>query len=116
MLPVALHGLFQDGYDDSLVNRVLGEIHESSGRTIVCLWSYVDTIGFGGDSDLHVVVAGRLHELAGDLWRWLNDDPEDPATPSSPGAPESWVGAPTRWTTTALPHHDGSHNYARTTT
>ncbi|EWM19644.1 hypothetical protein KUTG_09948 [Kutzneria sp. 744] len=107
-----LRGSMDDGYDDDSVNRVLGRISEASGLRIVCVWDYYDAFGVGGNSDFYVNVDGRLHYCAGDLWRWLNGSTEDPDTPTVPGLPASWVGAPTDLRDDQLRYDDGDHNYA----
>ena len=89
-----LRGCMTDGYTSEDVNRVFARIEEVTGVRLTCLWDYYDTYGYGGNSQFYVEDAdGRLYELAGDLWAWLNDDPTTPDTPVSPGTPASWRGA-----------------------
>lgn len=109
-----LRGSMIDGYTSETVGSVLGRVSDASGVLLVCVWDYVDDYGVGGNSQFYVQDAeGRLRELVGDLWPWLNGDPDDPDTPGSPGAPESWIGDEAEITTDELHHTDGSHNYAR---
>lgn len=109
-----LRGTMVDGYDDDDVNRVLGSISDASGLQLVCVWDVYDDCGVGGNSQFYLLEAGgRLRELAGDLWRWLNGDPDDPDTPASPGLPGSWAGELADFTTDHLPYDDGFRNYAQ---
>jgi hypothetical protein len=108
-----LRGSMVDGYDDEDVNRVLGRISDASGQPLVCVWDIYDDCGVGGNSQFYLLEGGgRLRELTGDLWRWLNGDPEDPDTPASPGLPGSWAGELAGFTTEDLPYDDGFRNYA----
>ncbi|MER6687471.1 hypothetical protein [Streptomyces olivaceoviridis] len=89
-----LRGSMMDGYTSEDVNRVFARIEEATGVRLTCLWDYCDAYGYGGNSQFYVEDAdGRLYELAGDLWAWLNGDPTAHHTPNSPGAPASWRGA-----------------------
>jgi hypothetical protein len=108
-----LRGSMVDGYCPEDVNRVLGRISDASGPQLVCVWDTYDSSGPGGNSQFYTVEdSGRLREVAGDLWRWLNDDPDTPDAPSSPGSPASWVGEPADFSTADLEYHDGFCNYA----
>lgn len=107
-----LRGSMADGYDSDRVNRILGRVGKASGLRIVCVWDYHDAIGVGGDSDFYVIVDGRFHHCAGDLWRWLNTSPDDPDAPAVPGPPATWVGAPAEFGVSRLRYHDGAHNHA----
>ncbi len=109
-----LRGSMADGYCPEDVNRILGQIGDASGMQLVCVWDIYDSCGPGGNSQFYVEEAdGQLRELAGDLWRWLNDDPSDPGAPASPGSPSSWPGEPADFTTADLDYDDGFCNYAR---
>ncbi|MFI6603839.1 hypothetical protein ACIBHX_47050 [Nonomuraea sp. NPDC050536] len=102
-----------DGYTSETVNSALGRITAASGRFLVCVWDYVDAFGTGGNSQFYVQEAeGLLRELVGDLWPWLNGDPDAPET-TSPGTPDSWIGEIAEVTTEDLRFTDGFHNYAR---
>ena len=102
------------GYWPEDVNRILGQISDASGIQLVCVWDIYDSCGTGGNSQFYVEEQdGQLRELAGDLWRWLNDDPGDPAAPASPGSPSTWPGEPADFTTADLEYDDGFCNYAR---
>jgi hypothetical protein len=102
-----------DGCDDDTVNCVLGRISNAPGLRLVCVWDVHDTYGVGGNSQFYVEEAGgRLRELRGDLWRWLNGDPADPSTPASPGITVNWIGQAADFTADHLPCTDGFHNYA----
>ncbi len=111
-----LRGCMADGYDTDDVNNVLGEISDDTPHTLVCLWGSYDGIGGLDGSQFYIERDGHLYELAGDLWAWLNDDPEDSDTPAEPGHPDTWLGKPAGITTRNLPWTDHRHNYARTTT
>ncbi len=109
-----LRGSMVDGYCPEDVNRILGRISGASGMQLVCVWDICDSCGPGGNSQFYVEEqGGQLRELAGDLWRWLNDDPGDPGAPASPGSPSSWPGEPAGFTTADLDYDDGFCNYAR---
>jgi hypothetical protein len=109
-----LRGSMIDGYCPEDVNRILGRISEAAGLDLVCVWDTYDSCGPGGNSQFYVEEQdGRLRDLAGDLWRWLNDDPGDPDAPVIPGAPSSWAGELADFTTADLEYDDGSCNYAR---
>ncbi|MFK0047995.1 hypothetical protein ACIQU4_28680 [Streptomyces sp. NPDC090741] len=89
-----LRGVMQDGYTPEDVNRVFSRIEETCGLSLMCVWEMCDAFGFGGNSEFYVQApTGDLHALVGDLWAWLNGDPQDAANPDAPGAPESWIGA-----------------------
>lgn len=92
-----------EGYTSEDVNRVFGRMRGVFGVELVCVWDYFDAYGRG----LPNLLRDRhgLHELAGDLWSWLNDDPNDPATPHCPGSPATWLGAPAE--VPACPQDDG---------
>jgi hypothetical protein len=108
-----LRGSMQDGYTSEDVNRVLGQISDDCGLRLVCVWDYYE--GFtGGDSNFYVDPedGGPLRELAGDLWRWLNEDPDDPDTPVHPGDTTAWVGSTTAMYPNAMAWDDGQHNLA----
>ncbi|RCG21112.1 hypothetical protein DQ384_36465 [Sphaerisporangium album] len=108
-----LRGSMAEGYDDRAVNTILGRISEASGLRLVCVWDLYDEAGVGGNSQFYVATEeGRLHKLVGDLWRWLNGDPDDPDTPHFPGAPSSWIGPLADKTPDDLPYDDGFCNYA----
>ena len=108
-----LHGCMRDGYTDDDVNGVLGQLGETAGLNLICVWDYVDTWGPGGNSDFFVLAPnGQLHELTGDLWRWLNDHPDDPQAPTHPGSPRTWVGPPAGQTTDTCAWNDGRGNFA----
>lgn len=108
-----LRGSMADGYEPEDVNRILGRISTVSGLRLVCVWATCDSGGPDGNSQFYVEENdGRLRELAGDLWRWLNQDPDDPDTPAGPGSPDSWLGEPAGFSTTDLGYHDGFGNYA----
>jgi hypothetical protein len=108
-----LRGSMIDGYDDERVNRVLGRISAATGLNLVCVWAFCDGLGVGGDSQFYVLSdEGRLYEVAGNLWRWLNDNPGQPGAQASPGHPDSWIGEPADFTADDLPYDDGWHNYA----
>ncbi|MEU6719773.1 hypothetical protein ABZ897_50675 [Nonomuraea sp. NPDC046802] len=108
-----LRSAMHDGYDDSLVNSVLGPISLATGVRLVCLWDKHDGFGFHGDSNFYIAtVDGRLLELQGGMWRWLNGEPDDPDTPHFPDPPDKWPGASTPMTIHGLAQHDGLHNYA----
>jgi len=109
-----LRGSMAGGYWPEDVNRILGQISDASGIQLVCVWDIYDSCGTGGNSQFYVEEQdGQLRELAGDLWRWLNDDPGDPAAPASPGSPSTWPGEPADFTTADLEYDDGFCNYAR---
>lgn len=107
-----LRGSMVIDYDAERVNQVLGRISAVSGLRIVCVWDYHDAFGFGGDSDFFVDVDGRFHYCAGDLCRWLNTPEYEPDAPDVPGAPSSWVGAPSEFHQGQFAYHDKGHNYA----
>lgn len=110
-----LRGSMRDGYDADTVNTTLGHINAATGAHVICLWDYRETVisdFYGGDSNFHIVHNGHVHELAGDLYDWLNGDPHDPDTALNPGTPDTWTGAPTTHTLATLPAHDGRLNYA----
>lgn len=107
----SLRGCMVEGYTPEDVNRTFRILERAFGVRLVCLWDYHDTFGFGGNSNFYVEgKGGRLHVLAGDLWRWLNGSPADPFTSVSPGMPASWWGAPADVPDRA--RHDGLYNYA----
>ena len=109
-----LRGSMVDGYCPEDVNRILGRISDASGLKLVCVWDTYDSLGPGGDSQFYIEEdGGQLREVAGDLWRWLNDDPDDPEAPTSPGSPASWPGEPADFTAADLEYDDGFCNYAR---
>jgi hypothetical protein len=109
-----LRGSMIDGYCPEDVNRILGRISDASGLQLVCVWDTYDSCGPRGDSQFYIEEdGGRLREVTGDLWRWLNDDPENPDAPASPGAPATWAGEPADFTNADLEYHDGFCNYAR---
>lgn len=65
-----------DGYDADDVNRVFDRLEEATGLSLVCVWEYFDSFGVGGNSQFFVALEDdRFHEVAGDLWQWLNGDP-----------------------------------------
>src|SRR6266511_2297879 len=108
-----LRGCMRDGYTDDDVNGVLGQLGQTVGLTLICVWDYVDTWGPGGNSDFFVHAPdGQLHELTGDLWRWLNDHPNDPQAPAHPGSPRTWVGPSAGRTTDTCAWNDGRGNFA----
>lgn len=109
-----LRGCMEDGYDSDKVNSVLGAISDASGLMIVCVWDFYDEYGPGGNSDFYVDPedGGPLRELVGDLWRWLNSDPDDPDSPDSPGDPGTWTGSATSLHPDNLAWNDGRHNFA----
>jgi hypothetical protein len=83
-----------DGYTPDDVNRAFGRIRDSLGIDLVCVWEYHDDFGYGGDSDFYVrSTNGAVHELAGDLWPWLNRSVDDPDAPAHLGDPATWTGA-----------------------
>src|SRR5262249_44262167 len=91
----------------------LGQLGETVGLHLICGWDYVDTWGPGGNSDFFVLAPdGSLHELTGDLWRWLNDHPDDPEAPTHPGSPRTWVGPSAGRTTDTCVWNDGLGNFA----
>ncbi|MFE2640209.1 hypothetical protein ACFXKF_36595 [Streptomyces scopuliridis] len=106
-----LRGYMVDGYDADDVNRAFSRIHDACGLHLVCVWETFDAFGVGGNSDFYVEKDGRLHYLGGDLWQWLNGDPEDADVPITPGTPASWIGE--RADPTLDPDwDDGFHNLA----
>jgi hypothetical protein len=108
-----LRGCMRDGYTDDDINAVLGQLGETVGLNIICVWDYVDTWGPGGNSDFFVLAPnGQLHELTGDLWRWLNDHPDDLQAPTHPGSPRTWVGPSVGQTTDTCAWNDGRGNFA----
>jgi hypothetical protein len=108
-----LRGSMVDGYRPEDVNRTLSRISDASGLRLVCVWDIYDSCGPGGNSQFYVEEgSGRLRELAGDLWRWLNDDPDDPDALTSPGTPGSWIGDLADFTTADPEYDDGFCNYA----
>ncbi|MEU7480494.1 hypothetical protein AB0A63_31265 [Lentzea sp. NPDC042327] len=115
-LAPGLRGTMIDGYTDSDVNTTLGQINSATGAHVICLWDrhQAATLGdlYFGHSNFFIVHDGRVHELAGELWSWLNDDPCDPDTPLNPGSPDTWTGSPTPHILATLPAHDGHLNYA----
>lgn len=112
-----LRGCMAEGYTCKQVNHVLGRIEEFTGRTVVCVWDYVDDFGFTGESQFYLhTVTGSLFETNAQFWTWLNGDPACPDTPASPGEPSTWFAArPESWTEADLEFHDEGHNYARRT-
>ncbi|KOV77378.1 hypothetical protein [Nocardia sp. NRRL S-836] len=115
-LDPGLRGTMIDGYTDGDVNTTLGQINNATGTHIICLWDRHQTTTLGdlyfGHSNFFIVHDGRVHELAGELWSWLNNDPCDPDTPLNPGRPDTWSGSPTPHILATLPAHDGRLNYA----
>ncbi|MCK2240050.1 MULTISPECIES: hypothetical protein [unclassified Crossiella] len=112
-LDTSLCGSMAEGYDNDLVNKVLGHL-STLGQRLVCVWNLHDQFGFGGDSNFYVETAsGRLHELAGGLWQWLNGDPDALEPPPTPAPPAAWLGADTGTVTADLARHDDLHNYAK---
>lgn len=108
-----LRGCMEDGYTAEDVNRVFGQIHHDCGITLVCVWDDHDAYGPGGNSQFYVDTgSGTLLELAGELWRWLNENPHSPNSPPHPGAPTTWAGDLVEFCLDDLPWHDGRHNYA----
>ncbi|WSM80960.1 hypothetical protein OIE78_35390 (plasmid) [Streptomyces cellulosae] len=107
-----LRGCMVDGYDADDVNRVFDRLEEATGLSLVCVWEYFDSFGVGGNSQFFVALEDdRFHEVAGDLWQWLNGDPHSPSTPDAPGSPGTWVGA--RADIAAdFEYEDGRHNCA----
>jgi len=100
-----------DGYTEYDVALVLGRVSDASGVRLACVWARRDHLGFDGDSQFYVVRQdGSFLEVAGDLWRWLNDDPAD--GPASPGHPGTWAGRPAGFTAADLDVTDGCGNYA----
>ncbi|WP_331773358.1 hypothetical protein OG948_59260 (plasmid) [Embleya sp. NBC_00888] len=86
-----LRGSMDDGYDQDHVNAVLGRLNDAFGTRLVCVWDYVDPCGFGGGSNFYLEDDdGRLRELVGDLWGWLNHPAADPEAPQAPGRPADW--------------------------
>lgn len=111
--PPDLRGSMVDGYDDDRVNSALGRLSEASGLNLVCVWEYFDSAGVGGNSDFFVLADdGRLYELAGNLWRWLNGPLDDPDTPADLDPPTAWLGAVTADRTEDFAWNDGFRNYA----
>jgi hypothetical protein len=108
-----LRGSMIDGYCPEDVSRILGRVSGAAGMNLVCVWDTYDSFGPGGNSQFYIEETdGRLREIAGDLWRWLNDDPDDPAAPASPGCLAAWAGEPAGFTTADLDYDDGFRNYA----
>jgi hypothetical protein len=107
-----LRGYMVDGYDSDDVNRVFDRLEEATGLTLVCVWEYFDSAGVGGNSQFYISLEDdRLHEVAGDLWEWLNGDPECGSTPVTPGAPAAWIGARADFAA-GFEYDDGRHNCA----
>ncbi|MEU8075967.1 DUF6283 family protein [Catellatospora citrea] len=107
-----LAGCMVDGYTPEQVNLVFDRLREVFGVELVAVWEYLDVWGFGGNSDFYLrAEEGRLRELAGDLWRWLNDSPDDPDRPTTPGSAKSWVGHAADFTLDGYTS-DGAHNAA----
>ncbi|MEU0770536.1 hypothetical protein [Streptomyces albogriseolus] len=104
-----LRGCMRDGYTPEDVNRVFARLESVFGVRLVCVWNYVDALGFGGNSQFYVEHGGRTFELAGDLWRWLNRPPGAADAPATPGHPSSWLGAAVPLT---FDYEDWGHNYA----
>ncbi|MCO1575540.1 hypothetical protein M8C13_07180 [Crossiella sp. SN42] len=112
-LDTGLAGCMAEGYDQDLVNEVLDHL-STLGPRLVCVWNSHDRFGYYGDSNFYVHAAdGRLHELDGGVWQWLNSDPGTGEPPAVPAPPTSWIGADTGMTTADLGRHDNLHNYAR---
>ncbi|MEV4078722.1 hypothetical protein AB0J43_00320 [Nonomuraea fuscirosea] len=108
-----LRSALRDGYDDSRVNSVLGQISMAANVRVVCVWDKYDRLGFHGDSNFYIEATdGRLLELQGGVWPWLNGAPDDPDTPHFPAPPDKWTGPPTPMSISTLARHDGQHNYA----
>lgn len=110
-----LRGHMPDVYDPEDVNTIFGLIHVVTGLDFLCVWDSRDDDGdLCGNSRLYVRPdCGRLHELVGDLWAWLNGDPNHPDTPASPGSPRNWIGEPTTMTLDDFHHDDMRHNALR---
>ncbi|MFF9786304.1 hypothetical protein [Streptomyces nigrescens] len=106
-----LRGCMVDGYTPEDVNRVFGQLEDALSVRLVCIWDFHDAYGYGGNSQWYLENEdGRLHDLAGDLWQWLNADPDEASTPCLPGAPATWWGAPADVPDCA--GGDGFHNLA----
>lgn len=107
-----LRGCMDDGYDADDVNRTFGRLESATGLSLVCVWEYFDDAGVGGNSQFYVSLEDDgFHEVAGDLWEWLNADPDSPSTPAWPGTPDSWIGAKTE-SKADFEWDDGRHNCA----
>jgi hypothetical protein len=108
-----LRGAMQDGYTSEDVNRILGQISDESGIQLVCVWDYYDGCT-GGNSDFYIDPedGGPLRHLAGDLWRWLNEDPDGPDSPQDLGNPATWIGGVSDHHPDNLAWDDGFHNLA----
>ena len=107
-----LRGYMVDGYDADDVTRVFDRLEEATGLSLVCVWEYFDSAGVGGNSQFYVSLEDdRLHEVAGDLWEWLNGDPDCDSTPASPGASSSWIGSKADFAAD-FEYDDGRHNCA----
>lgn len=108
-----LRGYMESGYTSEKVNEVFNRIRKQTGINLVCVWDYVDYFGAGGSSNFYVDLGtGTLHELAGDMWRWLNIAPDDPDCPQDPGQPATWIGGPTTIRLDELAWYDNFHNHA----
>ena len=106
-----LRGSLADGYTEYDIASVLGRVTAASGIPLACVWACHDHLGFDGHSQFYVVERdGRLRETAGDLWRWLNDDPA--AGPPDPGHPATWAGEPTSLALADLAVTVGCGNFA----
>jgi hypothetical protein len=101
-----------DGYYPDRVNSALGRLNQAFGIRLVCVWNYLDEIGYGGDSDFYLEEAeGRLHYLAGRLWAWLNHALDDVDAPDTAGAPADRWGLASGLSATRMTS-DGQLNLA----
>ena len=87
-----LQGCFRNGYTEFDVEWAFGLLARVTGVNLGVLWGYVDTFGFGGDSDYVALVKGLPYEIqegGEDLFAFLLGD-----NPNAPAALTLGIGAP----------------------
>lgn len=110
-----LAGALSDGYDQDVINRVLGALSEVAPGYLLCVWELRDGSVYCGGSRIYLDAdnEGGLCEISADLWAWLSQNPLTPGTPGSPGDPATWKGDRATLSLDDLPVDDTLHNYAR---
>ncbi|MEU7855146.1 DNA-directed RNA polymerase subunit alpha C-terminal domain-containing protein [Nonomuraea sp. NPDC049141] len=112
---VHLAGVLSNGYDQDLINRVLGELTDTAPGYLLCVWELRDASVYCGDSRIYLDadVEGGLCDVSADLWMWLSQNPLTPGIPTSPGDPATWKGTRAEFGLDDLPVDDDLHNFAR---
>jgi hypothetical protein len=85
---------FANGWGDDDIDSILPRLSRESGLDLRCAWEYVDQWGFGGNSELIVVLDGQARELPDGLWELLGEGDGDgfidPSTVGKGPHPDEW--------------------------